>query len=102
MSPRDDLDPGLFPKIEEEQEILLELSDRYDDDRNDNILYKEDAVEDILEPVIQRKRYGRVTRPPNNLEPRHGPSRQAHGNSRDTGVNFLPIVNTSCSKGDRN
>ena len=38
MSPRDDVDPGvsrdqgLLLMIEEEQEILSELSDRYDDD----------------------------------------------------------------------
>ena len=88
MSPRDDLDPGVFLMIEEEQEIIPELSDRYDDDSDDNIVYDEDSVEDFQEPVIQRTRSGRVTRTPNNLEPRHRPGRQAHGNSRDAVVNF--------------
>ena len=62
------------------------MSDRYDDDSDGNIVYDEDAVEDAQEPVVQRTRSGRVTRPPNNLEPRHGPGRQAHGNSPDEGV----------------
>ena len=42
MSPCDDLDPGVLPNIEEEQEILPELSYRYDDDSDDNSVYKED------------------------------------------------------------
>ena len=100
MSPRDDLDPGVFPKIEEEQEILSELSDRYDDDNDDNSIYEEDEVEDIPEHVIQITRSGRVTRPPNNLEPRHGPGWQAHGNSRDAGVNFPLIGKSSGSEVD--
>ena len=86
-SPRDDLDPGVFPNIEEEQEILPEFSDRYDDDSDDNSIYGEDEVEDIPEPVIQITRSGRVTRPPNNLEPRHRPGQQTHGNIIDAGVN---------------
>ena len=36
MSLRDDLDPGVLPNIEEEQEILPELSDCYDDDSDDD------------------------------------------------------------------
>ena len=51
-SPHDDLDLGVFPNIEEEQEILSELSDRYDDDNDDDSVYKEDEVEDIPEPGI--------------------------------------------------
>ena len=82
-SPRNRLDPGVLREIEEEQEILPELSDRYNDDSYDNSVYKEDEVEDIPYPVIQITRSGRVTRPPNNLEPRHGHVRKAHGNSRD-------------------
>ena len=82
MSPHDDLDLGVFPNIEEEQEILSELSDRYDDDSDGDNVYEEDEVEDIPEHVIQRTRSGRVTWPPNNLEPHHRPGRQAHGTSR--------------------
>ena len=98
---RDDLDPGVLPKIEEEQEILPELSDRYDDDSDENSVHEEDEVEDIPEPVIERTRSGRVTRPPNNLETRHGPVQKAHGNSRDAEVNFSLIGKSSGSQGDR-
>ena len=35
------------------------------------------------------------------MEPRHGPGRQAHGNSRDAGVNLPLIGNSSGSEGDR-
>ena len=52
MSLRNDLDPRVLLTIEEEQEILPEFSGWYDDDSNNNIVYDEDAVEDILEPVI--------------------------------------------------
>ena len=61
---RDDMYPGLYHgqgvllTIEEEQEILPEFSDYYDDDSNDNIVYKEDEDEDIPEPVVQRTRSG--------------------------------------------
>ena len=41
-SPRNELDPGALPTIEQEQEILTELSDRYDDDSDDDIVYGED------------------------------------------------------------
>ena len=34
------------------------------------------------------------------MEPHHGPVRQAHGNSRDAGVNFPLIGKSSGSKGD--
>ena len=44
MSPRDDLDPGVLPNIEEEQEILPEFSDRYDDDSDDDSVYEEYEV----------------------------------------------------------
>ena len=54
MSPRNDLDRGVLPKIEEEQEILSELSDLYDDDSDDDSVYEEDEVEYIPDPVIQR------------------------------------------------
>ena len=64
------------------------MSDCYDGDSDDNRIYKEDEVEDIPEPVIQRTRSGRVTQPPNNLKPRHRPGRQDHGNSSDAGINF--------------
>ena len=77
------------------------MSDRYDGDSDDDNVYEGDEVEDILEPFIQRTRSGRVTRPPNNLEPCHGPGLQAHGNSCDTGVNFPLIVKSSNSKVDR-
>ena len=77
------------------------MSDRYDDDRNDDSVYEEDKVEYIPEPVIQRTGSGRVTRPPNNLEPRHRTGRQAHGNSRDAGVNFTLIGTSIGSEGDR-
>ena len=40
ISPRDDLDPVVFPKIEEEQEILPELSDCYNDDSDDDSVYE--------------------------------------------------------------
>ena len=79
MSPRDDMDPGVswgqgvLPTIEEEQEIITELSDHYDYDSDDNRVYDKDSVEDVQEPVIQKTRSGRVTLTPNNLEPRHGP-----------------------------
>ena len=91
----------MFPEIEEEQEILPELSDRYNDDSNDDNVYEGDEVEDIPEPVIQKARSGRVTWPPNNLEPHHGPRRQDHGNIHDTGVNLPLIENFSGSEGDR-
>ena len=94
MSSRDDLYPGVLPNIEEEQEILPELSDRQDDDSNDYRVYEEDEVEDLPDPVIQRTRSGRVTRPPNNLEPCHGPIRQSHGNSSEAGVNY-PLIGKS-------
>ena len=55
MSTRDDLDSGVLPKIEEEQEILSELSDRYNDDSEGNSVYEEDEVEAIPEPVIHRR-----------------------------------------------
>ena len=100
MSPRDDLYPGVLPNIEEEQEIHPELSDCYDYSSNDNRVYEEDPVEDLPYPVIQRTRSSRVTRPPNNLEPRHGPGRKAHGNSRDAGFNFPLIGKSSSSEGD--
>ena len=73
---RDDVDPGVsrgqgvLPMIEEEQEILPELSDFYNDDSDDesdsddNSIYDEDAAEYVQEPVIQRTRSDRVTRPP--------------------------------------
>ena len=77
------------------------MSDCYDDDSNDDIVYEGDEVEDIPEPGIERTRSGRVTRPPNNLESLHGPGRQAHGNIHDTGVNLTLIGNSSGSKGDR-
>ena len=107
MSLRDDVDTGvsrgqvLLPTIEEEQEILTELSDRYDDESDDNSVYEEDTVEDVQEPVVHRTRSGRVTRPPNNLEPHHRHGRQAHGNSRDSGVNFPLIVKSRGSEVDR-
>ena len=100
MSPRDDLNPGVFPNIEEEQEILPELSDHYNGDRDGNSVYKEDEVEDIPEPVIQRTRYGRVTQTQNNLEQRHRPFRQAHSNICDAGFNSPLIGKSSDSKGD--
>ena len=75
MSSRDELNPGVLPNIEEEKEILQELSDPYDDDSDDHSIYKENEVEDIPEPVIHRTRSGRVSCPPNNLEPRHGTDR---------------------------
>ena len=77
------------------------MIDCYDDDSDENSVYKEDEVEDIPDPVIQITRSGRVTRPPNNLEPRHGPGRQAHGNSRDAGVNFPLTGKSSGSEGYR-
>ena len=101
MSPRNDLDPGVLPTIEEEQEILSELSDWYDDDSDDNSVYDEDEVEDILESVIQRTSSGRVTGTPINLEPHHGPGRKAHGNSRDAGVNSPLIDKSRGSEGGR-
>ena len=76
------------------------MSDRYDDNSDDDSVYEGDEVEDIPEPVIQIKRYGRVTHPPNNLELSHGPDRKAHGNSRDAGVNYPLIGNSSVSEGD--
>ena len=72
-----------------------------DDDSNDDIVYNKDADEGVQEPVAQRTRSGRVTRPPNNLETCHGHDRQAHGYSRDTGFNFPLIGNSSGSEGDR-
>ena len=84
----------MLPKIKEEKEILPELSDCYDDDSDDVIVYDKEKVEDFQEPVVQRKSSGRVTRPPNNLEPCHGPGRQARGNSRDAGFNF-PLIGKS-------
>ena len=86
MSPGDDLYPGVLPKIEEEQEILPELSDRYNDDIDNDSIYEEDEVGDLPDPVVQRTRSGRFTRPPNNLKPRHGPGQQDHGNSGDAGL----------------
>ena len=77
------------------------MSDRYNDDSDDNSVYYKDAVEDVQEPILQETRYGRVTRPPNNLEPRHRPGRQAHGNIFDAGVNFSLIGKSNDSKGDR-
>ena len=83
------------------------MSDCYDDDSDDDSdsddgsVYDEDAVEDVQQHVVQRTRSGRVTRPPNYLEPRHGPGRQAHGNSRDSGVNFPLIVKSRGSEVDR-
>ena len=97
---RDDVDQGVsqgqgvLPTIEEEQEILPELSDRYDDYSYDNSVYEKDSVEDVQEPVVQRTRSGRFTRPPNNLEPHHVPGLQSHGNIRDAGVNF-PLIGKS-------
>ena len=78
------------------------MSDCYDDSNDDNSVYEEDTFEDILEPVIHITRSGRVTWPPNNLEPHHGPGRQVHGNSHDAGVNFPLIRKSSGSKGDSN
>ena len=100
MSPCDDLDPGVFLTIEEEQEILPELRDCDDDDSDDNRIYKTDEVEDIPELVIQRTRSGRFTRTPKHLEPLHGPGQQAHGNRRDAEVNSPLIGKSSGSEGD--
>ena len=77
----------MLSNIEAEQEIFPELSDHYDDDSNGGSIYEGEEVEDIPEPVIQRTRSGKVTWPPNNLEPHHGPGQQAHGNSCNVGVN---------------
>ena len=70
------------------------MSDCYDDDSddesnsNDGRVFDKDVVKNVQEPVVQRTRSGRVTRPPNNLEPRHGPGRQARSNILDAGVDF--------------
>ena len=56
-SPCEGLDPGVMPNIEEEQEIFPELSGRYDDNSDGDIVHEEVEVEDISEPVIQRTRY---------------------------------------------
>ena len=42
MIPQNELDPGVFPMIEEEQEILPEFSDCYNDDSDDDSVYNED------------------------------------------------------------